>query len=42
LGLGLAISKAILTEFGGDLVVSSQEGSGTEARVTLPCAAKEA
>jgi two-component system, NtrC family, C4-dicarboxylate transport sensor histidine kinase DctB len=42
LGLGLAISKAILTEFGGDLVVSSQQGSGTEARVTLPVAAKEA
>lgn len=41
LGLGLAISKAILTEFGGDLGVSSQQGLGTEARVVLPVAAGE-
>ena len=36
LGLGLAISTAILTEFGGELTFTSQEGMGTEARVTLP------
>jgi two-component system, NtrC family, C4-dicarboxylate transport sensor histidine kinase DctB len=41
LGLGLAISKAILTEFGGDLTVSSEDGVGTEARITLPLAKKE-
>jgi two-component system, NtrC family, C4-dicarboxylate transport sensor histidine kinase DctB len=42
LGLGLAICKAILTEFGGDLQVTSQEGCGTHAQVTLPCAPEEA
>ncbi|MGV8955444.1 MAG: sensor histidine kinase [Cypionkella sp.] len=36
LGLGLAICKAILTEFGGDLEVRSVQGVGTEALVRLP------
>jgi two-component system, NtrC family, C4-dicarboxylate transport sensor histidine kinase DctB len=36
LGLGLAICKAILTEFGGDLEVHSVQGVGTEALVRLP------
>ncbi len=36
LGLGLAICKAILTEFGGDLEVRSVQGEGTEALVRLP------
>ena len=42
LGLGLAISKAILTEFGGDLTVASEDGLGTQARITLPLATEEA
>lgn len=35
-GLGLAISKAIVTAHGGDLSVKSQLGLGTEFRVRLP------
>ncbi|QYK43249.1 MAG: sensor histidine kinase [Paracoccaceae bacterium] len=40
LGLGLAISRAILAEFGGDLAVASQDGQGTTVTVTLPAAAR--
>ncbi|HMO06587.1 MAG TPA: ATP-binding protein [Paracoccaceae bacterium] len=38
LGLGLAICKAILSEFGGDLTFASAPGGGTEVTVTLPLA----
>ncbi|MDR7126041.1 two-component system C4-dicarboxylate transport sensor histidine kinase DctB [Pseudorhodobacter sp. 4114] len=38
LGLGLAISKAILSEFGGDLVITSTPGLGTTVTVSLPLA----
>lgn len=38
LGLGLAISKAILSEFGGDLAITSAPGAGTTVTVTLPLA----
>ena len=36
LGLGLSISRAILSEFGGDLEVASTLGQGTTVTVTLP------
>ncbi|PJF08788.1 ATP-binding protein [Pseudorhodobacter sp. MZDSW-24AT] len=36
LGLGLAISKAILSEFGGDLAIASTPAAGTTVTVTLP------
>lgn len=38
LGLGLAISKAILSEFGGQLGIESTPGHGTTVTVTLPLA----
>ena len=38
LGLGLAICKAIVAEFGGDLGIVSTEGQGTTVTVTLPLA----
>lgn len=38
LGLGLAISKAILTEFGGDLAFAPAAGGGTVVTVTVPLA----
>ena len=38
LGLGLAICKAILTEFGGDLAIVSTISTGTTVKVTLPLA----
>lgn len=38
LGLGLAICKAILDDFGGMLEVRSVEGHGTEVEVALPLA----
>ncbi|QLF71974.1 sensor histidine kinase (plasmid) [Peteryoungia desertarenae] len=38
LGLGLSICKAILTEFGGRLSISSVEGSWTEIIVEMPLA----
>ncbi|MEZ5798110.1 MAG: ATP-binding protein [Paracoccaceae bacterium] len=36
LGLGLSISRAIMAEFGGDLVVTSQPGLGATVSVWLP------
>ena len=38
LGLGLAISQAILTEFGGRLEITSQPGEGTVMVAVLPAA----
>ena len=38
LGLGLAICKAILAEFGGALQIDSVPGQGTSVTVTLPLA----
>ncbi len=38
LGLGLSISRAILSEFGGAMQIQSQEGEGTKIMVTLPLA----
>lgn len=39
-GLGLSICHSIVTAFGGDLTVSSEEGKGSTFRVTLPSAAR--
>jgi two-component system NtrC family sensor kinase len=39
-GLGLSICHSIVTAFGGDLTVESQEGKGSTFRVTLPSAAR--
>lgn len=39
LGLGLSISQAIVTEFGGRLEIVSQSGAGTRVTVLLPAAA---
>jgi signal transduction histidine kinase len=36
LGLGLAITKAIIAEHGGTIAVRSQRGAGTQFTVTLP------
>ena len=41
-GLGLTITKAIVTAHHGEMGVSSEEGIGTEFSVTLPLAAKAA
>lgn len=38
LGLGLAICKAILSDFNGSLTISSGQGRGTHVVVTLPLA----
>jgi signal transduction histidine kinase len=38
-GLGLSICHSIVTAFGGDLTVQSEEGKGSTFRVTLPSAA---
>ena len=35
-GLGLPIAKALIELHGGDLVLSSQPGTGTTARLRLP------
>jgi signal transduction histidine kinase len=35
-GLGLPIAKALIELHGGELVLSSQPGSGTTARLRLP------
>ena len=39
LGLGLSISRAIVTEFGGTLTFASREGDGSTFAVRLPSAA---
>jgi signal transduction histidine kinase len=39
-GLGLSICHSIVTAFGGDLVVESEEGKGSTFRVVLPSAAR--
>jgi signal transduction histidine kinase len=41
-GLGLSICHSIVTAFGGDLTVESEEGKGSTFRVTLPSAARVA
>jgi two-component system, NtrC family, C4-dicarboxylate transport sensor histidine kinase DctB len=38
LGLGLSISQAIVTEFGGRIDIASRPGDGTRVTVTLPVA----
>ena len=35
-GLGLTVARRIITKFGGDIRIESQEGSGTSCIVTLP------
>lgn len=40
LGLGLSISQAIVTEFGGRIDIASAPGTGTRVTVTLPRAAQ--
>ncbi|MFL5322060.1 MAG: response regulator [Myxococcaceae bacterium] len=37
-GLGLPLSRDIVTSLGGEIRVKSTEGSGTEMQVVLPCA----
>jgi signal transduction histidine kinase len=39
-GLGLSICHSIVTAFGGDLTVESEEGRGSTFRVVLPSAAR--
>jgi len=39
-GLGLSICHSIVTAFGGDLTVESEEGKGSTFRVTLPHATR--
>jgi signal transduction histidine kinase len=41
-GLGLAIARALVTAHGGQIVVSSREGSGTRVSVRLPLVQKAA
>jgi len=41
-GLGLSICHSIVTAFGGELTVQSEEGKGSTFRVTLPSAARAA
>jgi two-component system C4-dicarboxylate transport sensor histidine kinase DctB len=41
LGLGLSISQAIVTEFGGRIDIRSAPGAGTTVTVTLPAAAAQ-
>ena len=40
-GLGLSLTRQILTEHGGTIEVSSTPGSGTHITVTLPAASAE-
>jgi two-component system sensor histidine kinase HydH len=37
-GLGLAIVEKTVDEMGGQLLISSKEGSGTTVTISLPCA----
>jgi two-component system C4-dicarboxylate transport sensor histidine kinase DctB len=41
MGLGLAISKKILLDHGGDLELADTSPRGTTFRLTLPAAARE-
>ncbi len=41
LGLGLSISQAIITEFGGTIGISSTPGKGTEVTLSLPTPAQQ-
>jgi signal transduction histidine kinase len=38
-GLGLAVAHSIVEQHGGEIAVQTQEGVGTEFRITLPAAA---
>jgi two-component system NtrC family sensor kinase len=38
-GLGLAVAHSIVEQHGGDIAVQTQEGVGTEFRITLPAVA---
>lgn len=37
-GLGLVVSKRILDSYGGELIIESEEGVGTEATIKIPLA----
>ncbi|MBN1526264.1 MAG: PAS domain-containing protein [Candidatus Omnitrophica bacterium] len=37
-GLGLFIAKTIMDNYGGEIIVDSVEGKGTDVKVVLPCA----
>ena len=39
-GLGLAISKEIVRQMGGNLEINSEVGSGTTVYITIPCHAE--
>jgi two-component system sporulation sensor kinase A len=41
-GLGLALTKKIVSDHGGTIVLESAPGSGTTARITLPLVADRA
>lgn len=36
-GLGLYLSKSIIEEFGGEIIIDSEENRGTKIKVYLPC-----
>ena len=40
LGLGLALTRKILSDHGGSIVLDSEEGRGTTARIVLPLIAE--
>ena len=42
IGLGLAVSRSLATNNGGELTVSSQPGSGARFTLTLPLARRSA
>jgi len=41
-GLGLALTKKIVSDHGGTIVLESEPGQGTTARITLPLVADRA